>query len=121
MSQLHKVSAYLVDYGERLSKVADAAEGKHPQNGKGVTRWILLPAAGAGLYALARSDYFTRQAREAVDEARSRAAELPEDLMGRVYQATGGERRGSAAGKTASPRRTTSSRKRSSARAKTTK
>jgi hypothetical protein len=81
----------MIDYCERLSKMADAAEGKQA-SGK-VRRWVLLPAAGASLYALVRSDFFSRQAKEVVDEARSRAAELPDDLMTRVQQATNGSGR----------------------------
>jgi hypothetical protein len=52
-------------------------------------RWILLPATGAALYAVAKSDFFARQARGVMDEAKSRAAELPDDLMTRVKQTTG--------------------------------
>jgi hypothetical protein len=89
MSRIHTFSDQLVDYGERLSKMADAAEGKH-RSGKTIRRWVLLPAAGAGLYALVRSDFLSRQAKEVVDEAKSRAADLPDDLMTRVRQATNG-------------------------------
>jgi hypothetical protein len=79
----------MIDYGERLSKMADAAEGKKRQPSR-LGRWMFLPAAGAGLYALIRSDFFSRQAKEVVDEAKSRAADLPDDLMARVHQATNG-------------------------------
>jgi hypothetical protein len=95
MSRIHTFSTYLVDYGERLSKMADAAEGKHRQTGR-MRRLVLLPAAGAGLYALVRSDFFSRQAKEVVGEARSRAADLPDELMHRVHQATNGAKRGGA-------------------------
>jgi hypothetical protein len=47
-------------------------------------RWIALPASGAALYALVRSEYFSRQAKEVIDEAKSRAAELPDDLVTRI-------------------------------------
>jgi hypothetical protein len=90
MSRIHKFSDQLVDYGERLSKMADAAEGKHRHTGRRIRGWVILPAAGAGLYALVRSDFFSRQAREVVDEAKSRAADLPDDLMTRVHEATNG-------------------------------
>jgi hypothetical protein len=89
MSSIHKFSEQMIDYGERLSKMADAAEGKKRQPSR-IGRWMFLPAIGAGIYALVRSDFFSRQAKEVVDEAKSRAADLPDDLMTRVNQATNG-------------------------------
>jgi hypothetical protein len=89
MSSIHKFSEQMIDYGERLSKMADAAEGKKRDPSK-FGRWVFLPAVGAGVYALVRSDFFSRQAKEVVDEAKSRAADLPDDLMSRVQQATNG-------------------------------
>jgi hypothetical protein len=89
MSRIHKFSEQMIDYGERLSKMADAAEGKKRQPTK-IGRWMFLPAVGAGVYALVRSEYFSRQAKEVVDEAKSRAADLPDDLMTRVQQAKNG-------------------------------
>ena len=53
-----------------------------------------LQRVGAGLFALARSGAFTRQAREVVNEAKARASELPEELVGRVHEATGSARNG---------------------------
>jgi hypothetical protein len=89
MSRVHRLSEQMIDYGERLSKMADAAEGKTRQPSR-IGRWMFLPAMGAGVYALVRSEFFTRQAKEVVDEAKSRAADLPDDLMTRVHQATNG-------------------------------
>jgi hypothetical protein len=48
----------------------------------------LLPAAGAGLYALATSGAFTRQAKEVVSDVTARASDLPDELMRKVHQAT---------------------------------
>jgi hypothetical protein len=76
----------MIDYAERLSNMADAAEGKGKRRSAHGTRWILLPATGAALYAVVRSDFFARQARGIIDEARTRAAELPDDLMARVQE-----------------------------------
>jgi hypothetical protein len=89
MSGIHRFSSQVIDYAERLSNMADAAEGKHRHRVGGTTRWLLLPASGAALYALLRSDSFSRQAKEVVDEAKTRATELPEDLAARVRQTTG--------------------------------
>jgi hypothetical protein len=87
MADVKKISEQIVDLGERLGNVADAAKG----NDGGMTpraRWLLLPAAGAGLYALATSGAFTRQAKEVVSDVTSRASDLPDELVRRVHQAT---------------------------------
>jgi hypothetical protein len=81
------------------------------------TRWLLLPAAGAGLYALATSGAFSRQAKDIMDQAKTRASELPDDLMSGVRQTsqkTGrsgsqGRRQASSARKTRTARKTTGS------------
>jgi hypothetical protein len=112
MSRIHTISEQLIDYGERLSKMADAAEGRHQHAGRKVSRWILLPAAGAGLYAFARSDFFSRQAKEVVDEARSRAADLPDDLMTRVQEATNASTSNRSQASRSSANKRTSTRKR---------
>lgn len=84
---IHKLSDRIVELGLRMSDVADAAQGRRSRS-RTMTRWLLVPAAGAGLYALGRSDSFARQAREAMDDAKTRAAELPDDLLKRVRQAS---------------------------------
>ena len=119
MASIQKLSEYVIDYAERLSDVADAAQGKGSRRGSSTgTRWLILPAAGAGLFALVKSDFFTRQAKGMVEEAKTRASDLPDDLLSHVRQTsqkssgTGSQRtRTSAANGTAS-----SARKRSSAR-----
>jgi hypothetical protein len=115
MAAIHKFSEQVIDYAERLSEMADAAEGKHQNRGGTMRRWVLLPASGAALYALVKSDFFSRRAKGVVDEAKARASDLPDDLMGRVRQTTA---RGSTSGQngSASTRRTNSARRTSSAR-----
>ncbi len=88
MKGIHKFSAQVIDYAERLSDVADAAQGKNHQRAGSSTRWLLLPASGAALYALIKSDSFSRQAKDVIGDAKTRAAELPEDLIGLVRQTT---------------------------------
>ena len=85
MAAIQKFSAQVIDYAERLSGMADVAEGKHRPGGA-MRRWIALPASGAALYALVKSDFFSRQAKDVMDEAKSRAAELPDDLMTRIRE-----------------------------------
>ena len=82
---VHKLSDQLIDLAERLADIADAAEGKGRRSALG-KRWLVLPAFGAGLYALVRSDFFARQAKGVVEEAKTRAADLPNDLMNAVRQ-----------------------------------
>jgi hypothetical protein len=94
MADIHRFSERMIDYAERLSNVADAAQGKRmARRRNGVSGWLLLPAAGAGLYAMVRSEFFSRQAKEVVDEAKTRASELPADLMKSVRQTTQKPRR----------------------------
>ena len=88
MNGIHKFSAQVIDYAERLSDVADAAQGKNHRQAASAKRWLLLPASGAALYAIVKSDSFSRQAKDVMDDAKTRAAELPEDLIGLVRQTT---------------------------------
>jgi hypothetical protein len=77
----------MIDMARRFEDVVDAAEGKGARGSGGIgTKWLLLPAAGAGLYALMTSNSVGRHAKGALDKAKNRAAELPDDLMGRVRQ-----------------------------------
>jgi hypothetical protein len=89
MADIYKFSDRVVDIGERLADVADAVQGKGNRKGRSGARWLILPAAGAGLFALGASSSFTRQAKSIFSQAKERAADLPEDLVGRVQQATG--------------------------------
>jgi hypothetical protein len=84
MNGIHKFSAQVIDYAERLSDVADAAQGKNHRQAGSAKRWLLLPASGAALYAIVKSDSFSRQAKDVMDDAKTRAAELPEELIGLV-------------------------------------
>jgi hypothetical protein len=119
MAAVHKFSERVIDYAERLSYIADAAQGKHHRRVR-TPRWLLLPATGAALYAVLRSDMFSRQAKEVVEEAKSRASDLPDDLVMRVRQASGqkarqrgsqSRRSGPTTRRTSSPRGSTSSRR----------
>ena len=85
MADIHSLSEQVIDYAERAANVADAAKGKGKSDGTGA-RWLILPAAGAALYALVKSDFFSRGAKVVAGEAKSRASELPEDLMKAVRQ-----------------------------------
>ena len=87
MASIKKFSEQVIDLGERIGNVADAAQGKDVRRGPRA-RWLVLPAAGAGLYALTTSGAFARRASDAVKEVRVRASDLPDELMSRVHDAT---------------------------------
>jgi hypothetical protein len=125
MADAHTLSERMIEVARRFEDVVDAAEGKGNRGSSGIgTKWLLLPAAGAGLYALMTSNSVGRHAKGVLNEAKSRAAELPEDLMGRVRQTSqaqssrsnGTTRRTSAARKTSSTRKKSSARKATASR-----
>jgi hypothetical protein len=87
MADIDKLSKQIIDYAERLADVADAAKGKGNRQKSGI-RWVLLPAAGAGLYALATNGSFAKRTKGAMEQAKARASELPEDLINRVRQSS---------------------------------
>jgi len=120
MADMHKLSKQMVEYAERFADITDAAKGRgRSHSGKG-TRWLILPAAGVGLYAL----FTSKRTKGVIEEAKSRASDLPEDLVNRVRQtsqSSGGRstarrtsQNGSASG--SQTRRKTSSRKSTSSR-----
>jgi hypothetical protein len=115
MPDINKFSEQMIDVAERLADVADAAKGKGIRRGSMGTRWLLLPAAGAGIYALATNGTLAKRAKGVVDGAKTRAADLPEDLINRVRRASTTSR-----SRTQNRRRTTSARKSSSVRKSTT-
>lgn len=79
----HKNMDWAVDWAVRLENSSRASKDKTARAG-GAGRWLLLPAAGAGLYALATSGSFSRQAKDVMDQAKT----LPDDLIGRLRQTT---------------------------------
>jgi hypothetical protein len=133
MAGIQEFSEKLITYATRLSDVADAAQGRRRSGGSRL-RWT---ASGVALLALVRSDFFARQAKGVVNEAKTLASDLPDDLMAVVRQTgasasstgaaqTNGAAHGSASGAktkarkpkarkpSASTRRTSAPRKRTS-------
>ena len=108
MASVQKFSEQVIDLAERLADVADAAGGKGVRK-TGSARWLLLPAAGAGLYALATSGSLTRQAKGVANQAKARASDLPDELLGLVSQAsrTAPRRRTKSSSSNGSKRRST--------------
>jgi hypothetical protein len=121
MGDIHKFSEYVIDLAERLDGMADAAKGKGTGRGGLQARWLVLPAAGAGLYALAKSGSVSRQAKEVLSQAKTRASELPEDLVGRVRETStksSSSGNGGQSGRRASPRRKRSTARKTSSSAR---
>ena len=110
MADVHKFSERVIDLAERTSAVADAAQGKGVRRRGIPRRWLLLPAA------LMTNRSFTRQANSVMNQAKERAADLPEDLVDRVQQTTG-QKSGSTSSSRPSTRKSAS---RTSQRRKTT-
>lgn len=88
MADMDKFSDRLIDFAERFADVTDAAKGRGNRQGGIRARWLILPAAGIGLYALGASGTFVRGAKNVAKQAKDRATEIPDDLMTRVHQAT---------------------------------
>jgi hypothetical protein len=124
MSDINKLSERVIEYAERASAMADAAQGKKRIRSTGLA-WLVLPAAGAGLYTMARSKSFTRQAKGAMTEVKTRvktrATELPDELLGLVRQSSQPARTSGSSNGTSrqSKRRSGSSRRKSTVRTKT--
>ena len=93
MADIHKFSEQLIDVSERFADAVDGAQGNGPRKSGPGARWLILPAAGAGVYALATSSSsLARQTRRLMGRAKDRAAELPDsDLFDRVKEITGSE------------------------------
>lgn len=81
-------SERVIELAERMSDVADAAAGKKRKSPRAFTRLVVLPATGAGLYALAKSDFLSQQAKVAVKEAKTLGSDLSDDLANSVRQAS---------------------------------
>jgi hypothetical protein len=90
MADFDKISQQVGEVAGRVADVADAAQGKRSKGGGG-GRWLLLPAAGAVVYAAVKS--WPDLARKAKDLGRQAGEKAPElldvDLVGRVKEATG--------------------------------
>ena len=93
MAEVNKMSEGLIDLAERFADVVDAAQGRGARKSGTGAKWLILPAAGAGVYALATSSSaFARRTRKLMSRAKDRATDLPDaDLIGRVKEVTGAE------------------------------
>lgn len=91
MADVNEFSEGLIDMAERFADVVDAAQGRGARKAGSGAKWLLLPAAGAGAYALATSSSgLARRTRKLMTRAKDRATDLPDaDLLGRVKEVAG--------------------------------
>ena len=91
MADVNRFSEGLIDMAERFADVVDSAQGRGARKSGHGVRWLVLPAAGAGAYALATSSSkMAKKTRGLIGRARDRATDLPDtELMNRVKEATG--------------------------------
>lgn len=115
MADVNRFSEGLIDVAERFADVVDSAQGKGARKGGLGAKWLILPAAGAGAYALATSSSsLARQTRKLMVRAKDRATDLPDaDLFGRVKEVTGLAEE-SSSGSSQTPRRSQNRRRRTS-------
>lgn len=114
MADVKKVSVGLIDVAERFADMVDAAQGRGARKAGSSAKWLVLPAAGAAVYALGTSgSSVARRTRQLMGRAKDRATDLPDaDLIGRVKEVTGGAGQSSSArsrsqgSRRSSPRRT---------------
>jgi hypothetical protein len=83
-----KLAKQVTEVAERLADVSDAARGKRRRRSGVPGRWLLLPAAGAAVYAAAKRAAVDRSAGGVVRGAK--ADETPDlDLLNRVKDVSG--------------------------------
>jgi hypothetical protein len=85
---LHQLAKQVTDVAERVADVSDAARGKSRKRSGVLGRWLLLPAAGAAVYAVAKRAVLDRSAGGVARG--SGADETPDrDLLSRVKDVSG--------------------------------
>jgi hypothetical protein len=90
MADMDRVSRRIVEFAERFADVNDAAQGRGKRLGRKIRpRWLVLPAAGAGLYALGTNGSFLGRAKRVASQAKDHATDLPDTLLTRARETTG--------------------------------
>ena len=125
MADINKVSEGMIEIAERFADVIDSAQGKGKRKTGVGAKWLILPAAGAGAYALATSTSgLARKTRGLMSRAADRATDLPDaDLFGRVREVAGATeegRSGSNSGRTQAASRSKNRRSRQTQRPRKT-
>ena len=73
MADIDTFSERLVDMAERFADMTDAAQGRGHRQGGIRARWVVVPAAAAGIYLLGASGSLRRQAGSVAKQAKDRA------------------------------------------------
>jgi hypothetical protein len=91
MADINKVSESMIEIAERFADIVDSAQGKGRRKSGPGAKWLVLPAVGAGAYALVTSTSgLARRTRGLMSRAKDRATDLPDaDLFGRVREVAG--------------------------------
>jgi hypothetical protein len=81
----------VTEVAERVADVSDAVRGKGRRRSGGLARWLILPAAGAAVYAAARRALADgRSTGGVVRGAKDASGEMPDaHLLNRVKDVTG--------------------------------
>jgi hypothetical protein len=81
----------VTEVAERVADVSDAARGKGRRRSGGLASWLILPAAGAAVYAAAkRASAVGRSTGRVARGAKESAGEMPDmHLLNRVKDVTG--------------------------------
>jgi hypothetical protein len=87
----HKFAKQVTEMVERVADVSDAARGKARRRSGGLARWLILPAAGAAVYATAkRASAVGGSTGAVVRGAKETPGEMPDaHLLNRVKDVTG--------------------------------
>jgi hypothetical protein len=86
----HKFAQQVTEMVERVADVSDAARGKARRRSGGLARWLILPAAGAAVYAAAKRASAVGGSTGAVVRGANERADTPDmDLLSRVKDIAG--------------------------------
>jgi hypothetical protein len=86
---VHKFAKQVTEVAERVADVSDAARGKRKRSG-GLGRWLILPAAGAAVYAAAKRGLAVGRSSGGVVGGTNDRAEMPDmDLLNRLKDVAG--------------------------------
>jgi hypothetical protein len=86
----HRFAKQVTEMVERLADVSDAASGKASRRSGGLARWLILPAAGAVVYAAARRASGVGGSTHGVLRGGNERTDTPDtDLLSRVKDVAG--------------------------------